>query len=101
MRISTICFDLAIGTEYFPGVKVTKPFYCTVSYEFNDVTNKHKLLSVQFVGNTLEYFRNNGNFCQDIDNAIVNNIESRANMSEEIKAISDEAWENYRDAINY
>lgn len=101
MRLSTIVFELLIGNEYFPGYKITKPFYCTVSYEYNESSDKHRLLSVTFSGNTLEAFRNNGNFYEEVNMAILNNIESNKNREEEIRAVLDEVHENYKSSISY
>jgi len=92
---------MAISPQYFPGFKVTKPFFCNVTYEYNDQSGKHKLLSVAFVGNTLEYFRNDGGFPEDIENAILNNIESGLESEEEKRATTPEMWSNLKASVNY
>lgn len=101
MQIQTITFDFPIPANYFPGYKLTKPYHASIAYEYNEQTDKHSLLRISFGGDTLEYFRNNSHFLADVEEAILSNIESLLNRETEIRAISDEVWQNYKESINY
>lgn len=97
--ITTHTFDYHISPAYFPGYKVTKPFYATVRATHNDLTDQVNVTSVMFTPQTLKVISGMSALMDEITDACV--ILVNPETEEELVGEDTERWDNYKRANSY
>lgn len=103
VRITSQSFDFQIPAKYFPALRVVRPFYARVSYEYNHTTKLINLKGICLDPVLMAIATFNNNMLIDIEYAARNNANSFLEEPEiEVSAEADEVYETYKQSIrNY